>query len=172
MSGWPNIELFALLLSVPSEYYVRISMNVQDEFECSPVFTVPTLPVFVYYPDVFLRDGGSTAANWHVVINDYVFIVLFCLLPSARNGAAGVIYIGSRMGGNSQVRLSPAIWCSTRSKCYWPSPGICGRGFVLVASMIAYNRSSKGIGPVSNKPNGGIPTSFLWGEFARFSSGD
>lgn len=56
------VELFASLLSTGSEYYVQVSVNWQEEFECHRLLRGQTPSDFANYSDVVLQnDVGAWA---------------------------------------------------------------------------------------------------------------
>lgn len=88
MSGWHKVKLFALPVFDRSEYYVQISANRKEEFECCRVGKVPTPPVFAFFSDVILRDDGGAPDIWHIAIIEYVLIALLFFLATAHVAGA------------------------------------------------------------------------------------
>lgn len=98
MSGWHNVELFAVPILVRTEYYGKISSNKEEEVECAYVLTVRSPPVFAYYLEAALADESNAPAIWHVAIIGYFVIKVLRLLAAVYDGAVGVACRNSRMG--------------------------------------------------------------------------
>lgn len=93
MSGWHNVEIFALSPWGRSEYYVLVSTNWQDEFYCGRMLIVLTPPVFAYYSEAVLRYDCGAPAIWSIAITEYVVMAFLRMLGAAHDGAVGVACI-------------------------------------------------------------------------------